>query len=177
MRNSFAFIFFNLLLLSNLSSADLQIESKLLFNAVRNGNINMVSRILKEKSIDINKADDYGYTPLHLAVRSNNSQMAKLLIENGAKVNSTDLFCDTPLIDAVKNDNEEIARLLVCNNAKRALEDTNEQIALDHASSNKNLDMVLLLTQKDISFACKPKAELKSEEDIIGAMRELEGSK
>ena len=38
----------------------------------------------------LDKPDDEGYTPLHLAVISGNLRVARLLMDRGADVNSTD---------------------------------------------------------------------------------------
>ena len=48
------------------------------------------ARILIAHGIDVNKAGDLGYTPLHVACMKGNMEMVKLLIENGA-----DLFAQS----------------------------------------------------------------------------------
>ena len=48
------------------------------------------ARTLITHGIDVNKAGDLGYTPLHVACMKGNMEMVKLLIENGA-----DLFAQS----------------------------------------------------------------------------------
>src|SRR6476659_6429845 len=44
------------------------------------------ARILIAHGIDVNKAGDLGYTPLHVACIKGDLEMVKLLIENGANL-------------------------------------------------------------------------------------------
>jgi ankyrin repeat protein len=53
--------------------------------AVRNGDLGLANDLI-EAGIEINKAGDLGYTPLHVACICGNLEMVKLLIENGADV-------------------------------------------------------------------------------------------
>ena len=55
----------------------------------KNSNDEVLNLLLKEKKSNniekiINKVDEYGNTPLHLAVSSNNQKIAHLLIKFGA---------------------------------------------------------------------------------------------
>lgn len=72
---------------------------------------------LLSQDIDVNFTEDYGYTPLHIAVENENIDMAKLLINKGADVNAKDGRGDTPLHIAVKNENHEFITLLIVSKA------------------------------------------------------------
>jgi ankyrin repeat protein len=61
--------------------------------------------------IDINKAGDLGYTPLHIACMKGNAEMVKLLIDSGA-----DMFAlsegDAPFTTARLSGHDDICELL-----------------------------------------------------------------
>ena len=63
---------------------------------------------------DVNKADDYGRTPLHVAVSADYSEMVRFLIENGANVHARTAGEDqTPLYYAAKNEAVQCVRILL----------------------------------------------------------------
>jgi len=70
-------------------------------------------KYLIEKGANINPADIQGYTPLILAVQSNNQAVINLLIEKGADLNSRDVYGYTPLIWALSSGYPEMARVLM----------------------------------------------------------------
>ena len=69
------------------------------------------ARALIDAGIDVNKAGDLGYTPLHVACMQGNAEMVKLLIDRGA-----DLFAlsegDTPFTTARLGGHDKICDLL-----------------------------------------------------------------
>jgi ankyrin repeat protein len=69
------------------------------------------AEILLEAGIDVNKAGDLGYSPLHVACMKGNSEMVKLLVNKGA-----DLFAlsegDSPFTSARKFGHDPICDLL-----------------------------------------------------------------
>ena len=63
---------------------------------------------------DINKADDYGRTPLHVAASAEYSEMARFLIENSADVHVTTAGENqTPLHYAAKNEAVQCVKILL----------------------------------------------------------------
>lgn len=52
---------------------------------VRGGDLK-AARVLISAGIDVNKAGDLGYTPLHVACMQGNTEMVKLLIDQGANL-------------------------------------------------------------------------------------------
>lgn len=72
----------------------------------------------KEKSPNtrvslINEKNDFGETPLIIAIKHNNGKVAKFLIESGCDINETDGKEKTPLMWAVSRDLCEIVELLI----------------------------------------------------------------
>jgi ankyrin repeat protein len=69
------------------------------------------AKALIDAGIDVNKAGDLGYTPLHVACMQGNAEMVKLLIEKGA-----DLFAlsegDAPFATARLAGHDQICNLL-----------------------------------------------------------------
>jgi len=69
--------------------------------------------LLLERGADPNRGNDYGWTKLHQAGYSNDSELARLLLDAGAR---TDLFArgdgGTPLVAALFWGNREVAPLL-----------------------------------------------------------------
>lgn len=71
----------------------------------------LAAKVLIEAGIDVNKAGDLGYTPLHVACMHGNLEMVRLLIDSGA-----DLFAmsegDTPFSTARLAGHDDICDLL-----------------------------------------------------------------
>jgi ankyrin repeat protein len=69
------------------------------------------AKALMDAGIDVNRARDLGYTPLHVACMKGNAEMVKLLIEHGA-----DPFAlsegDTPFYTARVGGHDDICELL-----------------------------------------------------------------
>lgn len=63
---------------------------------------------------DINKADDYGRTPLHVAASADYSEMVRFLIDRGANVHVTSVGeGQTPLHYAAKNEAVKCVKILL----------------------------------------------------------------
>ncbi|TET06575.1 hypothetical protein E3J79_01365, partial [Candidatus Dependentiae bacterium] len=83
-----------------------------LHQAVKDSNLEQVQKLFAAGVDDVNVADDYGYTPLHLAVIKGHEPIIELLLEKGANVNVVNQFCYTPLHLAVIKGNHTIVTLL-----------------------------------------------------------------
>src|SRR5207245_4643481 len=57
------------------------------FEAVKNDDEDQVLKLLQQDPLLANVKDDYGWTPLHIAVISNQERIMELLLTKGADVN------------------------------------------------------------------------------------------
>jgi ankyrin repeat protein len=67
-----------------------------MFQAIANGDIETVDRLLK-KGAQLDATNDYDMTALHVAVSKNNVDLARHLLDNDAYVNALTWDRDTPL--------------------------------------------------------------------------------
>jgi ankyrin repeat protein len=73
---------------------------------------------LIQEGANVNAVNNYGKTPLMLAVSNSNPEITRVLIKYGANVNSVDTAEWTPLIFAVSlNSNPEVLQVLIENGA------------------------------------------------------------
>ena len=129
----------------------------LFYEAVKEGEREVVSQFLKEK-VNVNIKDrNFGWTPLHWATAQGNLQLISDLLEQGAEVNARDNNRWTSLHEAVSNDREEIASLLLKNGAYVNAEDKNLWTPLHEAVANENLTMVSLLLEQGADVNKKDK--------------------
>jgi ankyrin repeat protein len=103
--------------------------------------------------IQLEKKEQFKYSPLHTAVRLNNLEHVKLLI-NDKDLNISDPYGDSPLMDALRNNNTEIAHFLICNGADISFLDKNSYSPMDIAVRNNNTQLVRLLNSNDINLYC-----------------------
>lgn len=66
-----------------------------LITAVRNGNVNLVRRLIPHVNLDVQ--DRNGFTALMYAVRSNNAEITRLLLVNGANPNIENINGNTAI--------------------------------------------------------------------------------
>jgi ankyrin repeat protein len=74
-----------------------------LVDAVRTGDREGARSLLRQKSIDVNRAAADGTTPLHWAVQRDDEEMVELLIRAGANVRAANRYGVEPLAIAVVN--------------------------------------------------------------------------
>lgn len=70
-----------------------------------------------ENGTDINLQNQYGWTPLHIAIRRDRRDMVAYLLEQGADIDRVDGVGWTPLMEAVMDDMPELCKFLIDNGA------------------------------------------------------------
>ena len=70
-------------------------------------------RLLAEEDVDLNLADDHGFTPLRCAILKENIPNINTLIEQGADPNGTDDILCSPLVFAIENNNVQAVEILL----------------------------------------------------------------
>jgi len=120
--------------------------------AVRVNDMMLLNELISEENID--KKDEYGYTPLHIAARFNHFDMAKILVSKGAQINTQDNYFDTPLIDSVKKGHTFMSELLICNGAKVNAKDEKGVSVYEYARQLNDNRTAKLLSSKNIQQRC-----------------------
>ncbi len=101
-----------------------------IFELAENGRNDELKQMIKE-GVDINQKDDFGYTPLHIAIVNGHEDTALLLLENGADGAVQDKNGFTPLHYA--------AEYNMYNVAKRILEKQPKSIDVENKYGNQPL--------------------------------------
>ena len=105
-------------------------------------------RQLVQKKVNIDQKDEYGRTPLFIAIEEGHDAAIKLLIENGANINARNREEKTPLIIAVSNGRANLVQLLLENKADVESKFNwrgKTSTALLEATGKNDIDIALLL--------------------------------
>ena len=86
-------------------------------DAARDGDLAMVTALLKDNPDLVFSKDNNGATPLHSAVARGHKDVAEFLLANGANVNSRDILGCTPLYWAANQGHKDVAELLLAKGA------------------------------------------------------------
>ena len=102
---------------------------------------------------DVNARDEYGKTPLHLAVDRGGIDIVELLIAKGANVNAQDKLGNTPLQVAAGKGRKEYAELLIAKGADVNAKDSGGNTALHKVRTmyGKSAAEVLLAKGADVN--------------------------
>ena len=98
--------------------------------AALQGNVDEVQNHIKAGS-DLNEKDEYGSTPLIVAVTFGKTEVAKALIEAGADITITNNEGSTPLHIAAFLCRTEIVEALLANGADKSVKNNGGNTALD----------------------------------------------
>lgn len=123
-----------------------KIEEIALRKAARQGNQSHVVALV-QKEVNINAADENGWTALHHASNSGYVEVAAFLLEHGAKVDGVEGSVQTPLSLALNQRDSEVARLLLKYKAT-----IKSNISLYNAIKHKRDDLLELLIEHGINI-------------------------
>jgi ankyrin repeat protein len=134
------------ILLQNYADVNLKNKKRYtaLHYAVDKGHIPVIMVLLKHDKIDINAQDQFGRTPLHLAVDSSVA-IIDILVLYGANINAADNSGHAVLHYPIRNNNIAAMRALI-NHGANIYNDYGERDILDrmaHRSSGEMIDMIL----------------------------------
>lgn len=139
------------------------------------GNLEEVQRLLEEKGSDLNKEDNDGRTPLHLALvagvcesdTSNYVGVVTCLLEHGANPNLHDHYGDTPLCHAVATNQDEMIKSLLDRADERVDSKQKEKQSTDESEKKNKPEekLEVPLESLDEDEPVKPKEEFKKQLD------------
>lgn len=118
-------------------------RTNLLHRATKEGNLIVVSELLKCGYRNIDAKNQDGQTAVHLASKFGNEEILTKLIENGANVNCRDTDGNTPLHYACRSPKMTIVRMLI--DAKANIQARNNGtgcVPLHDAANEGNLEVV-----------------------------------
>lgn len=121
-----------------------------LLEAAMVGNLAEVKRVLKEGRENINQANKFGRTPLHLAATNGHTDIVIALIEKGALVNQADNNGKTPLLLAAGNDYAATVIALVEKGAEVNKVHVYGRTLLHYAVYKGEKDLVLALIEAKV---------------------------
>nr|CEG05302.1 unnamed protein product [Fusarium clavum]CEG05904.1 unnamed protein product [Fusarium clavum] len=102
--------------------------------AIRNGCVDNVRTLLKQKEIDVNCVDISGEAALSHAADEGSLLITELLIQHGASIDNRDHHGQTALLFAVYRDHHQIMDLLLQNGASIHFKTSDNVDAIDYAS-------------------------------------------
>ena len=119
-----------------------------LWHAAKNGDLEAVQRLVAVEGVDIDAADQYGHTPLHLASHKGHECVARVLLDNGANLDAANKNGQTPLHMASYKGHESVVRLLLDKGAKVGAADRAGNTPLHMASVQGHESVARLLLDK-----------------------------
>lgn len=110
-------------------------EQKSAFDWCKEGNSEVVRRLLQKNECDVEELDENGMALLHWACDRGHEPVVRCLLDNGADINVRDVDGQTPLHYAAACEHASLVRLLMSYGADKTLTDTAGSSALDVADS------------------------------------------
>ena len=132
------------LVLLILSAALMLVACASMLDAVKKGDAKTVSKMVAEKK-DVNIANKYGDSPLHMAIYKKRPDIAAILLNAGADIEAKTKKGRTPLMEAARVDCMECLKLLIEKGADVNIEAPGESSALMSAAKKNNMEAVDLL--------------------------------
>ena len=119
-------------------------ESPLMMAALK-GQLDVVKRLIAMDA-DVNKT---GWTPLHYAATSGQTEVIRVLLENHAFIDAQSPNGTTPLMMAASYGSPEAVKLLLESGADFTMRNQKQMTAMDFARNASRPDAVELLTQAE----------------------------
>lgn len=123
-----------------------------------------MKELLRDENVDVNVKDFAGWTALHEACVSGNTEMASTLIEYGANVNALGFQNNTPLHEATLNDQIDCIRILFDHGASLKIRNTFGVLPIELAKNKQVLKLYQEYEDKNPSE--KSIEEIEGEENI-----------
>lgn len=134
---------------------------QLLRTAAELGQIEVVTRLLKDQKMDIDSADkDTGATALHHAAMTDQHEVMQILIESGADLSRSDCLGRTILHQSVQGRGTRCLQFLLCRDADTRLQDLEGMSIWHLAAQNGNVQALSVLL--DHSFDAASAITLKA---------------
>lgn len=118
-----------------------------IFDASRNGKIDIIKTILEEYPESVNQKNQMGFTPLILAIYNNQEVAASYLIKLGADVDAFDRSGNTALMGAVFKGYVNGVKLLIDGGANVNQQNYNKATALTFAATFGSADIAKILIE------------------------------
>ncbi len=130
-------------------------EPATILEAAQHANIPAIQRFIEHDPTSVKQIDNYGYTPLRLAIFKGNYLVAQFLLAHDAPVNEETLPYEPPLHDACWLGDYKMAQLLLEYGASVNLKDrlgrTPMHYAVDTRDSDGGMEIVKLLLKHNAS--------------------------
>ncbi|CAI9728614.1 ankyrin repeat RF_0381 isoform X3 [Octopus vulgaris] len=115
-------------------------------------------RFLLENGALVNKCDECGMAPLHLAVITGHKIMVSILLEFGADINQINNFEQSPLHLAIQMNQSEMSKILINNGANLLAKDKADTTILNMSVSVGNIEICRqILKQTSVNLDTREK--------------------
>ncbi|MFM8186484.1 MAG: ankyrin repeat domain-containing protein, partial [Alphaproteobacteria bacterium] len=108
-----------------------------------------VIKLLIDSKANINCADNYGNTPLHLSIYSENLEVIKLLIDSKANIDVSNKLSKTPL--EIANDKKNDKIILIIKNKSEVNNHHIPPTGITRSSAKKNPEPLNVYVSKYIN--------------------------
>ena len=116
--------------------------------ATQSGDLDDIKSRISKDPAKINERNEFGYSPLHMAVREGEIEIVKYLVSQGADVNVKDVFNETPLYEAVSLGKIEIVKYLVFRGSSINTKNIRKESPLHIAVKENRLDIAKFLVSR-----------------------------
>ncbi|MGB6063253.1 MAG: ankyrin repeat domain-containing protein [Desulfomonilaceae bacterium] len=135
-------------------NSELTEKERLLLDAVANGAVSKVDKLLSRGEVSPDCRDNEGRTPLIIAAEEGNAALVGVLIRHGADLNAVDNDGETASMKAAFDGHLSVVKLLAENGADLEIRNNEGLTALEIAQEIEASDVVTYLTaQQDASSA------------------------